>query len=66
MRILREATGAGEAEAARALAQSRGKMRIALVMLKTGANATEAARRLKRADGDLRRALGEASIHREG
>ena len=66
LRILREATGASEAEAARALAQSRGKMRIALVMLKTGANATEAALRLKRADGDLRRALGEASLRRKG
>jgi N-acetylmuramic acid 6-phosphate etherase len=60
LRILREATGASEAQAARALAQSGGKMRIALIMLKTGADATEAQRRLQRSGGDLRNALGES------
>jgi N-acetylmuramic acid 6-phosphate etherase len=65
LRILREATGAGESQAARALAQSGGKMRVALVMLKTGAAAAEARRRLRRAGGDLRRALGERSIARK-
>lgn len=61
LRILREATGASEAQAARALADSQGRMRIALVMLRTGANVAEARRRLRQAGGDLRRALGEAS-----
>jgi N-acetylmuramic acid 6-phosphate etherase len=60
LRILREASGAGEAQAARALAEAGGKMRVALVMLKTGASVAEARRRLKQANGDLRRALGEA------
>jgi N-acetylmuramic acid 6-phosphate etherase len=60
MRILREATGADEASAARALAQAGGKMRVALVMLKTGTGLAEARRRLKQAGGDLRTALGEA------
>jgi N-acetylmuramic acid 6-phosphate etherase len=60
LRILREATGADEARAARALAEAGGKMRVALVMLKTGAGAAEARRRLRQAGGDLRKALGEA------
>jgi N-acetylmuramic acid 6-phosphate etherase len=62
LRILREASGAGEAQAARALAEAGGKMRVALVMLKTGAGVAEARRRLKQAGGDLRRALGEARV----
>jgi N-acetylmuramic acid 6-phosphate etherase len=59
LRILQEATGASTARAARALSQSGGRMRVALVMLKTGAGATEASRRLRQAGGDLRQALGE-------
>jgi N-acetylmuramic acid 6-phosphate etherase len=59
LRILREATGAEESQAASALAQAGGKMRIALVMLKTGLTVEQARRRLRQARGDLRRALGE-------
>jgi N-acetylmuramic acid 6-phosphate etherase len=62
LRILREASGAGEARAARALAEAGGKMRVALVMLKTRASVAEARRRLRQAGGDLRRALGEARV----
>lgn len=61
LRILREATGAEESQAASALVESGGKMRVALVMLKTGASVAEARRRLRRAGGDLRKALGEAT-----
>ena len=61
LRILREASGATEAQAEQALTESRGRMRIALVMLKTGASVAEAGQRLRQAGGDLRRALGEAS-----
>jgi N-acetylmuramic acid 6-phosphate etherase len=59
LRILQEVTGAGAPRAARALAQSGNKMRVALVMLKTGAGAAEARRRLRQAGGELRRALGD-------
>jgi N-acetylmuramic acid 6-phosphate etherase len=59
LRILREATGASETQAARALAKAQGKMRVALVMLKKNTNAAEAQRRLRQASGDLRQALGE-------
>jgi N-acetylmuramic acid 6-phosphate etherase len=61
LRILQEASGASAPRAAGALAESKGKMRIALVMLKTGASVREARRRLAQAGGDLRNALGEAS-----
>ena len=59
LRILQEVTGAGAPRAARALAQSGNKMRVALVMLKTGAGAAEARGRLRQAGGELRRALGD-------
>jgi len=59
LRILQEATGASASQAARALAQSGSKMRVALVMLKTGAGVAEARRRLRQGGGELRRALGE-------
>ena len=65
LRILQEATGASALLAARALAQSGGKMRVALVVLKTGASVGEARRRLRWAGGDLRRALGEARAARK-
>ena len=65
LRILQEATGASGSRAAQALAQSGGKMRIALVILKTGAGVQEARRRLRQAGGDLRRALGETSSARK-
>jgi N-acetylmuramic acid 6-phosphate etherase len=64
LRILQEATGASESRAARALAQSRGEMRVALVMLKTGVTESEARRRLRQGGGELRRALGEALLAR--
>jgi N-acetylmuramic acid 6-phosphate etherase len=56
LRILEEATGAGAAEARRALAQS-GSIRIALMMLKSGTSASEARRNLRRAGGNLWHAL---------
>jgi N-acetylmuramic acid 6-phosphate etherase len=59
LRILEEATGADTKRAARALAESKNDLRVALVMLKTGAAAAEARQRLQRARGNLRRALGE-------
>jgi N-acetylmuramic acid 6-phosphate etherase len=59
LRILREATGASESQAAKALEQAGGKMRVALVMLKTGASPAQARQRLRQARGDLRKALGE-------
>jgi N-acetylmuramic acid 6-phosphate etherase len=59
VRILQEASGATTPQAARALAQAKRNLRIALVMLKTNATAVEAKRRLNEAGGNLRRALGE-------
>jgi len=57
--ILREATGAREANARRALAGARGDLRVALVMLKRGFSRREARFALAAAGGDLRAALGE-------
>jgi N-acetylmuramic acid 6-phosphate etherase len=59
LRILQEATGASEAEAARALKQARNRLRIALVMLKMRLGPREAQRALQQAGGNLRRTLGE-------
>jgi len=59
LRILQEASGATESEAARALKQAGNRLRVALVMLKMKAGAPEARRRLRQAKGNLRRALGE-------
>lgn len=58
VRIVRDATGADEAAAARALAAG-GNPRVAIVMLRLGLDQDAAARRLADA-GDLRAALGEA------
>jgi len=57
--ILREASGAREASARRALAGARGDLRVALVMLKRGLSRREAQFALAAAGGDLRAALGE-------
>ena len=59
LRILQEATGASEAEAARALKQARHRLRVALVMLKMRLGPRAAQRALQEAGGNLRRTLGE-------
>src|SRR5713226_3948166 len=59
LRILEQTSGAGVAEAERALRQAAHDLPVALVMLKTGTGAAQARRRLKRAQGNLRKALGE-------
>jgi len=58
LRILREASGAGAAQATRALNQA-GDLPTALIMLKTGMAAPDAQRKLRVAGGKLRRALSE-------
>jgi len=57
--VLREASGAREGAARRALARARGDLRIALVMLKRGVTPREAEFALAAAGGDLRSAMGE-------
>ncbi len=57
--ILREASGAREVNARRALAAAGGDLRVALVMLKRGLSRREAQFALAAAGGDLRAALGE-------
>ncbi|HKO04596.1 MAG TPA: N-acetylmuramic acid 6-phosphate etherase, partial [Candidatus Acidoferrales bacterium] len=57
--ILREASGAREAKARRALAAAQGDLRVALVMLKRRLSRREAQFAIAAAGGDLRRALGE-------
>jgi N-acetylmuramic acid 6-phosphate etherase len=57
--ILRNATGASPARAARALQAARENLRVALIMLKTKSTAAQARQRLRQAQGNLRRALGE-------
>ena len=64
LRILQEASGAAESEAARALAGAGNRLRVALVMLKMKSSAGEARQRLLQAGGNLRRALGESSQQR--
>lgn len=60
LRNLREATGASEQAAKRALSETRGDLRVALIMLKSGLGA-EAARRIVEAHrGNARKALDEA------
>ena len=61
LRILQEASGAAESEAARVLAEAGNRLRVALVMLKMKSSAAEALQRLRQAGGNLRRALGESS-----
>jgi N-acetylmuramic acid 6-phosphate etherase len=60
-RIVAEASGAGQAEAAAALEEAGGRVPVAIVMLKRRVGAQEATRSLARAGGVLRRALGEAT-----
>jgi N-acetylmuramic acid 6-phosphate etherase len=59
--VLCEATGSREAAARKALSQTRGDLRIALVMLKRGVTRLQAEFALAAAGGDLRQALGERS-----
>ena len=58
LRILQEASGAAESEAARALAAADNRLRVALVMLKMKSGAREARRGLRQAGGNLRRSAG--------
>ena len=57
--ILREASGASEADARRAMARAGGDLRVALVMLKRGLTKREAEFALAAAGGNLRAAVGE-------
>ena len=57
LRILREATGLGEAECEDALVAARGDLKVALVHLLTGADSQRAAEVLMHNDGHVRRAL---------
>ncbi len=71
LRILQQATGTSQPQAARALAQAaaaapragtapgHNALPVALIMLKRHVDAAEAWRRLRAAGGNLRRALGE-------
>jgi N-acetylmuramic acid 6-phosphate etherase len=61
LRILAEASGAGVADATRALRQSGHNLGAALIMLKTGANARQARRLLRDTQGHVYNA-----IHRPG
>jgi N-acetylmuramic acid 6-phosphate etherase len=58
VRILRDATGVDEQEARRALAQSRGELKPALLTLLSGVPAGEAHRLLELHDGSVAAALG--------
>ena len=60
LRILMEASGAGVAEAIRALRQSRHNLGAALIMLKTGASARQAKRLLRETHGHVHNALTQA------
>jgi N-acetylmuramic acid 6-phosphate etherase len=60
LRILMEASGAGVAEAIRALRQSRHNLGAALIMLKTGASARQAKRLLRENHGHVHNALNQA------
>ena len=57
LRIVQTVTGAPEAEAEAALAESGGQVKAALVALLAGVDAAEAARRLARAGGRVRDAI---------
>ena len=56
-RMVREITGAAEAEAATALGQAGGRVKLAVVMLLAGVGAAEAERRLAAVGGRVREAL---------
>ncbi len=59
LRIVRDVTAAGEAEAAAALAACGGRVKPALVALLAGVDPAEAARRLEAAGGRVRAAIGK-------
>ncbi|HLW80707.1 MAG TPA: N-acetylmuramic acid 6-phosphate etherase [Candidatus Acidoferrales bacterium] len=60
LRNLREATGASGQTAKRALRETRGDLRVALIMLKSGLRAQEARRLVEAHRGNARKALDEA------
>ncbi len=60
-RMVQEITGADEAEASRALAESGGSVKPAVVALLAGVDATEAERRLAVCGGWVRAALAQSS-----
>jgi len=66
LRILMEASGAGVAEAIRALRQSRHSLGAALIMLKTGASARQAKRLLRETHGHVHDALNQAKAIARG
>ncbi|HYC77600.1 MAG TPA: N-acetylmuramic acid 6-phosphate etherase [Planctomycetota bacterium] len=57
-RLTAQITGADAAAVERALAEARGDVRVACVMLKRGVDAAEASARLERAGGSLRAVVG--------
>ena len=57
LRMVREVTGAGEAEATEALGAAGGGVKLAVLMLLAGIGRTEAERRLNAAEGRVREAL---------
>jgi N-acetylmuramic acid 6-phosphate etherase len=61
LRILREATGAGEQDCADALAAADGDLKVALVMLVAGTDPQHAATALEHAEGHVRTALSALS-----
>jgi N-acetylmuramic acid 6-phosphate etherase len=61
LRILVEASGAGVAEAKRALRQSEHNLGTALIILKTGASARQAKRLLRDNNGHVHNAINHAS-----
>ena len=56
-RIVRDATGAGDQEAAQALTAAGGSTKVAIVMLLAGVSAVTAANCLEAAHGSVRQAL---------
>jgi N-acetylmuramic acid 6-phosphate etherase len=58
-RIVRAATGVSEDEAARALTDSDGSAKVAIVSLLAGTDAAAARQRLEQAGGSIRSALGQ-------
>lgn len=65
VRILAEGSGAGVAQATRALRQSGHDLRVALVMLRLRVTPAEARRKLRAAGDDLCAALGERRIEKK-
>jgi N-acetylmuramic acid 6-phosphate etherase len=64
LRLIEELAGVSRRRATRALADSGGRVRLAIVMARTGASRHDAARALRRAGGSLRAVLAGASSSR--